>query len=151
MERPNVSKLIFPEEYLVVYIDEYYHPFSGRRLNHIMELDGYGMCPDVGMELTFKGIDIRTDEEIYDRYNTVDSMFDYPINHPIVNDNDVLFVNKKQHCTMNSEVVKENKITLEEVKDEYLRLKAEGLTDAEINKSMIETYQKPLKAKVLKK
>ena len=150
MEKSNEKRLLFPNNYDYIYLDDYYDPFSGRPC-HIMDLEGTGMVPDSGIELQFAGVDVRTGELVSSYYQTVDSIYDYPINHPLIKEEDVLFVDKSKDYYTNIDIVNKNKVSFFEVQEEYYRLLADGLSEKEIHSKMIEEYKTPKKGKTYKK
>ena len=111
------------------------------------ELGGYL----AGGRIVKKGVLIRTGELVSSYYQTVDSIYDYPINHPLIKEEDVLFVDKSKDYYTNIDIVNKNKVSFFEVQEEYYRLLADGLSEKEIHSKMIEEYKTPKKGKTYEK
>ena len=139
LRKKHVKRLVYPISYEFEENGDYYDPFTGNLLDDTVE---EGVCPDAGLDFNFHGIDVVTGERIFNRYRTIDSIFDYPLMDDFFEKNNILFSDREYDAFTNVELLKDVDFSLDDAKNEYLRLKAAGLSDNEINEKMMNSCKK---------
>lgn len=138
LERPRV--LIYPIEYKERYTGIYCDEYTGIVSSNLEDFNYMKTMPTPKMEVVCRGIDIRTDEEITVSTTYFAGVMSIDAFDPLLIDNDIVFLDKRNDVMDNEIIIFENRITYDEVKEEYEKLKLAGVYESQINRLLLNKY-----------